>query len=74
MARSTYVYVVEKDWDDGHEVVAAFTVKHELVRWLKRNTMQVGYKTFWEFRVKRVRDGVSSENTITDMSVAELLA
>lgn len=32
MARATYIYVVM----DGHEPLAAFTVKHELVSWVRR--------------------------------------
>lgn len=67
MARSTYIYIVEEHWDDGHRIVAAFTVKHELVTWLTRNTGR-------DFRVIRVNDGISSVERITQMDIKELLA
>jgi hypothetical protein len=39
MARSSYVYIVLKDYDTYYfaDVVAAFTVKHELAAWLDNN-------------------------------------
>jgi hypothetical protein len=46
MARSSYIYVVQNG--DG-DVVAAFTVKHELVTWQERNEGR--------FQITRVRDG-----------------
>lgn len=46
MARSSYIYTVQNSADD---VVAAFTVKHELVGWQEKNA--------GPFRITRVRDG-----------------
>ena len=48
MARSTYVYVVQ-DIDNHHELVAGFTVKHELQTWIERNP--------GEYYVTRLPDG-----------------
>lgn len=50
MARSQYIYVVEEQHNSGDRLVAAFTVKHELVTWLKMNTG-------WNYTVTRLRDG-----------------
>ena len=35
MARSSRIYVVWYECMDGADIIAAFTVKHELVTWLK---------------------------------------
>lgn len=51
MARSMYVYVVMY----GLSPVAGFTVKHELVRWLKHPHR----KPEW-YRVVRMRDGAGA--------------
>lgn len=58
MARSTYIYVV---MDSGDEVVAAFTVKHELLTWLSSHTnddyhvwrLDDGARTFWHPQTDR---------------------
>ncbi|MFC4373286.1 hypothetical protein ACFO5K_04155 [Nocardia halotolerans] len=63
MARSTYIYVVT----DGLGVISAFTVKHELVSWLRRNPAP-------SHRVTRVNDGPHSGTRITDIDITELLA
>ncbi len=52
MARSTYVYVVLNDATGG-DPVAGFTVKHELVRWLKSRPFPGVY------RVWQLPDGFS---------------
>lgn len=46
MARSSYIYTVQ---DSDGSVVAAFTVKHELVTWKSQNEDP--------FVITRVRDG-----------------
>jgi hypothetical protein len=48
MARSTYCYVVTEYGDP----ISAFTVKHELVTWLKRQD------DVSELKVTRVADGL----------------
>jgi len=51
MARSTYIYVVlDEDYDSVMVPVAAFTVKHEMLAWLKKHPV-VGYE------VMRFSDG-----------------
>lgn len=47
MARSTYIYAVFRNG----EPTSAFTVKHELATWLKRNP--------GEYRIFRIGDGVN---------------
>ena len=49
MPRSSYVYVVMQD----EQPLVGFTVKHELVSWLKRP----GRETSW-YSVMRLSDGV----------------
>jgi hypothetical protein len=51
MARSTYIYAVVQAVVDDHGVMAAFTVKHELVSWLRRQNDTSGVY------VLRMRDG-----------------
>ena len=51
MARSTYIYLLT-DPDDHDAVVAAFTVKHEMVTWANRNS------GFDHYGVLRMRDGL----------------
>lgn len=51
MARSTYIYVVVQAGVDDPSVRGAFTVKHELVSWLRRQDDTSG------FHVLRMRDG-----------------
>ncbi len=63
MARSTYIYVVT----DGRDVVAAFTVKHELVSWLRAGRAP-------SLSVTRVNDGAHSGNFATVLDITELLA
>lgn len=59
MARSTYVYAVQ----ENGAVVAGFTVKYELVRWLKRQGIRMG-----GLEVTRVHDGGDrpEKNATTD--------
>jgi len=49
MARSTYIWFVQ---DGQGDVVAAFTVKHELTKWLEANGTN--------FLVSRIRDGLQA--------------
>lgn len=69
MARAEYIWVVR---DGVGDLIAAFTVKHELVGWLKRRTTGwVGLAESWE--ITRLRDG---GNVIAPMRVgtaAELI-
>lgn len=69
MARSTYIYVVE----DKLNPVAAFTVKHELITWLRNNG---GQAPGMLRRVIRLPDGASalSRRQPTRMDIAELIA
>lgn len=50
MARSSYIYIL-LDPDDHDEIVAAFTVKHEMVSWAdSRNGID-------NYTMLRLRDG-----------------
>lgn len=65
MARSTHVYVV--DVPNG-PLVAAFTVKHELISWLRRHRSDV----LWcVYRVTRLGD--NSEAVPVVLPIDELL-
>lgn len=50
MARSEYIYIVVSTAGDSTLPVAAFTVKHEMVRWLRRKITR-------ELKAYRMRDG-----------------
>ena len=50
MARSSYIYIL-MDPDDHDEIVAAFTVKHEMVSWANKRTDIDNYTML------RLRDG-----------------
>jgi hypothetical protein len=63
MARSQYIYVVTVRGD----IVAGFTVKHELVTWLRNNPAP-------DHKVTRINDGLYGERRITEMNMGELLA
>lgn len=52
MSRASYVYVIE----DGHGAIAAFTVKHELVAYLRGRH---GWE-FGDWKVVRLRDAQPS--------------
>jgi hypothetical protein len=63
MARAVYLYVVM----GLHPLpIAVFTVKHEMVTWLKRQSRG-------PVRVYRYKDGAYGEEVITEMDVEELL-
>ncbi len=66
MARSTYIYVVT----DQFGPVAAFTVKHELVTWLR----SLRADSAAHHRATRLPDGVHSYTTPTILDIPELLA
>ena len=53
MARSNYVYVVLENAYEGDDVIAGFTVKHELISWLRRHPEV----TCGSWQVIRLRDG-----------------
>jgi len=55
MARSHRIYVVERAYGltEGPIVIAAFTVKHELASWLKRNGTIIGSN----YRIWSLPDG-----------------
>jgi hypothetical protein len=55
MARSTYIYLAM----DTHDNITAFTVKHEMISFVKRNEGLISH-------VYRVRDGVPYSETIVD--------
>ncbi|MGY1946665.1 hypothetical protein [Nocardia asiatica] len=67
MARSQYIYIVTVAGGGWVDIVAAFTVKHELVTWLRNNPAP-------DHRVTRVNDGLYGERLITEMNVGDLLA
>jgi len=71
MSRSTYIYVVQakqSSWTDEGELIAAFTVKHELCSWL-----------YWRYdkniTVKRTEDGPVTGNAskTADMELTPLI-
>jgi len=57
MARSKYVYIVQ----DGCDVVATFTVKHELSSWLEVRRMKDDWKP--EMRVLRYLDNATGRQS-----------
>lgn len=61
MARSSYVYVVS----DGLGPLAGFTVKHELVTWLRRN--QRPTLTLLVHRLVDGRDGAITHLDVNDL-------
>ena len=68
MARSQYIYVVEELRNWGARLVCGFTVKHELVSWLKSNPGS-------NYRVTRIRDGrLREDNPAVLLDLTELLA
>ncbi|MFD6400733.1 hypothetical protein [Nocardia sp. NPDC060249] len=67
MARSTHIYVVTIVGGGWQEIAAAFTVKHELVTWLRANPAT-------DYRVTRLNDGAHTGNHITELDITELLA
>ena len=72
MARSSYIYLVKTvcDYDAPGVPLAAFTVKHELITWLKRKTgAELADMELW-----RLHDGIWQDNKITLLDVDELLS
>lgn len=67
MTRSTYVYVVQR----GLVVVAAFTVKAELLSWLRGQAREMG--GLHDLSATRVRDGGTKPELNTPLSIAGLL-
>lgn len=68
MARSGCVYFV---WDSCAWPLAGFTVKHELVAWLKRR--KDTYDDLVEMEVWRVRDGNHLDSHPTELKISDLL-
>lgn len=64
MARSTYIYVV----CDASGPIRAFTVKHEMVRWL------IQYTDKTTLAIKRLGDGYCGRREPVTMTVEELLS
>lgn len=64
MARSTYVYVVQ----EGDVVAAGFTVKHELMTWLRRQGPRLG-----ALEVTRVHDGGDRPEQNATVDAVDLL-
>lgn len=64
MARSIHVYVVACAWTDAP--AGAFTVKHELVTWLRRQPELDG------LRVYRIPDGLNQSREPVELDVWEL--
>lgn len=71
MARSHNIFVVQKPWfgDYGADIEAAFTVKRELITWLK--TQHESYLN--TLRIFQCRDGTAGVNACTELSKRELL-
>jgi hypothetical protein len=74
MARSQYIYVVYR-WDninaEAGALVAAFTVKHELVTWLRRELSNAPWNSLG---VARVRDGLNhGDETPVPVDIAGLI-
>lgn len=69
MARSGAVYFV---WDSCSWPLAGFTVKHELVSWLKRR--KDTYEDLVEMEVRRVRDGNLLDSHPTELKISDLLS
>lgn len=57
MARSTYIYTVERRYRAGWEVVAAFTVKHEMVSYVQASILAGKLSAEWGLRIVRLLDG-----------------
>jgi len=80
MARSTKIYVVATGEPDA-ELLAAFTVKHELVSWLERNGRQGMFiqsmpdnpRKRWNSETKELEETDGRGDDITDQ-FKELLA
>lgn len=74
MARSAYVYLVMKETlsDDGERSwpVAPFTVKHELVTWLRHQTAEELEKLF----VVRGHDNPGPDDEFVDVAIKDLLS
>lgn len=72
MARSSYIYVVypTPDYDVDSAPIAAFTVKHELVRWLTRKDP----KELENLSVTRLPDGGRTDPKPSLLDIDELLA
>jgi hypothetical protein len=74
MARSAYIYLVmqsylddEGEWQD--KPVAPFTVKHELVTWLRRRTAAY----YEDLHVLRGRDNPGPDDEFVPVSMEDLL-
>lgn len=72
MARAEYVWIVR---DALGDLLAAFTVKHELVGWIKRRTAGWEHVQLAEsWTVDRLRDGGHAIAPVRVGTAAELLA
>ncbi len=70
MARSQYIYLVVESGYDWSTPRAAFTVKHELVSWLRAHKPSGANS---EFEVFRLADGNRNQPPV-GLDLAELLA
>lgn len=57
MARSKYVYIIFHEWSAKNPLIAAFTVKHELLTWLEK----CNHEHKEEFIVYRIPDNDYTE-------------
>lgn len=71
MARSTCIYIVERHRTTATRSPRRSRSRHELVRWLKASIGE-GYGQFWEYLVKRFKDGWTGGSDVTVMAVREL--
>lgn len=72
MARSTYVYVVMTT-ADFPQPESAFTVKHELITWLRRQEYVTGQEGLDSLSVWRIPDGGGERRPIVRMDMQSLL-
>jgi hypothetical protein len=71
MARSSYVYIVCKTADPtsarepGSDIIAAFTVKHEMLSWIRSEKYEPKYLIVW-----RLSDGDRRERVRMDIDIS----
>ena len=71
MARSTYIYLVIQPLGEDYLPVAAFTVKRELVAWIRRQPSALLEKLdFWRMRDNPI---MAADHVVTMLDLRELL-
>lgn len=67
MARSTYIYLVTYELGCGAKPQAAFTVKHELMTYLR----QIPEKSYLYLHVYRLKDGYGFAKEVEPVDITE---